>query len=108
MTINERIALIAAGETVHFRVHGNSMIPRIYSGSVVTVQPVRDTSDLRPKDVVWCKVKGHLYTHLISAIRTKSGGGLEFQISNNKGRVNGWIGVDKIYGKVTEADGIPI
>lgn len=84
------------------------MIPRIYSGATVTVQPIPEASLLQPKDVVWCKVKGHLYTHLISAIRSKSGGGFEFQISNNKGRVNGWIGFDKIYGKVTEADGMRI
>jgi len=81
------------------------MVPRIYTGSVLTVEPIRDPTLIQRNDVVWCKVKGNHYAHLVSAIRSKSGGGLEFQISNNKGRVNGWIGAEKIYGKVIEANG---
>ena len=44
-------------------------------------------------DVVYCKVKGRQYLHLVSAIK-----GERYQISNNKGHVNGWIGINQIFG----------
>ena len=44
------------------------------------------------------KVAGHFYLHKISAIK----GGRTFQISNNHGHVNGWIGKKCIYGLVVE------
>lgn len=36
-----------------------------------------------------CKVNGTEYLHLIKAIQ-----GSRFQIGNNKGRINGWIGAN--------------
>lgn len=86
----ERLAL---GETVKFRPRGNSMQPRIESGQLVTVRPcVQD--ELKKGDVVLCKVSGRQYLHKISAI----GADGRFQISNNKGHVNGWVSFGSIYG----------
>lgn len=79
---------------VQFRPHGNSMQPRIFSGQLCTVAPC-DAYELQVHDVVLCKVKGSVYLHLISAIKGK-----QFQISNNKGHVNGWITFNAIYGKL--------
>jgi hypothetical protein len=69
------------------------MLPRIKSNQLVHVEPI--TGDLKVDDIVFCKVKGKLYVHLITAKDSKG----RFQISNNKGRVNGWASA--IYGKVT-------
>ena len=88
------IAQLQAGETITFSAPGgNSMRSRIVPGQVVFVTP--DTSTLEVGDVVLCKVNGRQYLHLIKAIQGK-----RFQIGNNHGRINGWIGFNGIFGKV--------
>lgn len=84
------------GETVSFRPRGNSMEPRIKSGAFCTVKPILNINELTVNDVVLCKVNGNQYLHLISSIDSKG----RFQISNNKGFVNGWINQNSIYGKL--------
>ncbi len=75
------------------------MVPRIQSKQLCTVEPVKDVSTLEVGDVVLCKVGGQQYIHLISAIR-----GDQFQISNNKGHVNGWVTAQGIFGKLVKVD----
>jgi hypothetical protein len=66
---------------------------RIESGQLCTVAPV-DPATLEVDDIVLCKVGGSEYLHLIKAIQ-----GARFQIGNNRGHVNGWIGPQAIFGK---------
>lgn len=86
------------GETVSFRPRGNSMAPKIESGQLCTVEPV-EPDTLRVGDIVLCKVKGHEYLHLIKAIQ-----GPRFQIGNNRGGINGWIGSHGIYGRLLRVE----
>ena len=81
------------GETVQFRPRGNSMSGKIESGQLCTVAPV-NSEELQVGDIVLCKVNGNQYIHLVKAKQ-----GNRFQIGNNRGHVNGWIGVNGIYGK---------
>ncbi len=81
------------GETVTFRPRGHSMKGKIESGQSCTVAPVA-TATLQVGDIVLCKVNGRQYLHLIKAIQ-----GERFQIGNNRGRINGWIGGGAIYGR---------
>jgi phage repressor protein C with HTH and peptisase S24 domain len=81
------------GETVQFRPRGNSMSGRIESGQLCTVAPV-NSDELQVGDIVLCKVNGNQYIHLI---KVKQGN--RFQIGNNRGRINGWVGANGIYGK---------
>ena len=90
------IAKLKLGETVSFRPKGNSMQGRIESGQLCTVQPI-DASSLKVGDIVLCKVKGREFLHKITATR-----GAQFQIGNNKGRVNGWVSANSIFGKCVE------
>lgn len=83
---------LVKGETVQFRPKGNSMNPLIKSGQLVTVAPCKD---IQKGDIVFCKVKGKFYVHLVSAVNSN-----RYQISNNKGYINGWIGINSIFGKV--------
>jgi hypothetical protein len=66
---------------------------RIESGQLCTVAPV-DCSTLSVGDIVLCKVRGAEYLHLVKAIS-----GERFQIGNNRGGINGWIGAAGIFGK---------
>jgi hypothetical protein len=80
------------GETVSFRPRGNSMAGKIGSGQLCTVEPA-DPATLKAGDIVLCKVRGREYLHLIKAIQ-----GVRFQIGNNRGRINGWITANSIFG----------
>lgn len=91
------IAKLQAGENVSFRPKGNSMQPKIKSGQLCAVEAITDHAMLKVNDIVLCKVKGNQYLHLITAIDKD-----RFQISNNKGFVNGWINKAAVYGKLTQ------
>ena len=93
------IAKLKLGETVTFRPRGNSMTGKVDSGQLVTVEPITDWAALRKGDIVLCKVHGNEYLHLITAIS-----GQTFQISNNKGFVNGWVGRNCVYGVCTRVE----
>jgi len=86
------IAQLQNGETVEFRPRGHSMKGKVESGQLVTVEPVGDRK-LKKGDIVLCKVSGNQYLHLIKAIQ-----GNRYQIGNNVGGINGWIGINAIYG----------
>jgi hypothetical protein len=89
------IEKLRAGQTVSFRPRGNSMAGKIESGQLCTVAPV-DAGTIAVGDIVLCKVRGREYLHLVKAIQ-----GQRFQIGNNRGRINGWVSANAIFGKCT-------
>jgi len=89
------IEKLRAGEAVSFRPRGGSMTGRIESGQLCTVEPV-DPAMLEVGDVVLCKVGGNEFLHIVKAIQ-----GIRFQIGNNRGFINGWVGASGIFGKCT-------
>jgi hypothetical protein len=90
---SQYIAGLSVGETVRFRPRGDSMRDKIESGQLCTVEPV-DPATLAVGDIVLCKVNLRQYLHLVKAIQ-----GDRFQIGNNRGRINGWISANAIFGK---------
>ncbi len=97
MAKQDIINLLLSGVTIErYKEKGNSMLPIISSGQPVKLEPTLDR-ELKVDDIVFCKVKGNYYTHKITKIRGK-----QYQISNNKGHINGWITKNSIYGIVTE------
>ena len=93
------IAKLKTGETVQFRPRGHSMKGKIESGQLCTVEPVTDFESLKKGDIVLCKVGGSEYLHLIKAVQ-----GARFQIGNNRGRINGWVGRAAIFGKLVKIE----
>ena len=93
------IQKLKQGETVSFRPRGHSMQGKIESGQLCTVVPISDFDDLQKSDIVLCKVNGSEYLHLIKAINGK-----RFQIGNNRGRINGWVGTNAIFGKCVKIE----
>jgi len=87
------IEKLKLGETVSFRPRGHSMKGKIESGQLCTVKPIENIEKLQKGDIVLCKVNGNEYLHLIKAIQ-----GSRFQIGNNRGRINGWISANSIFG----------
>lgn len=89
------VAALRDGRSVRLRPHGNSMKPRIHSGDLVEVSPL--ARDPEKGDVVFAKVGGRHFMHLVSAVQ-----GDRVQISNNHGHVNGWTSRAQVYGLVTK------
>jgi hypothetical protein len=89
---------LGKGQTVSFRPRGHSMAGKIDSGQLCTVEPV-DAATLRVGDIVLCKVNGRDYLHLIKAVQ-----GGRYQIGNNRGRVNGWVGANSIFGRCVRVE----
>lgn len=94
---NPYVAKLKNGETVSFRPNGNSMTPKIMSGNLITVSP--DIGEIGKGDIVLCKVSGRYFCHLVTAVH-----GDRYQISNNHGHVNGWVGKNCIFGKVVKVE----
>lgn len=95
---SQYIDKLKAGESVSFRPRGNSMTGKIESGQLCTVEPV-DPDAVEVGDIVLCRVKGCEYIHLVKAIQGK-----RFQIGNNRGRINGWITGESIFGKCIKVE----
>lgn len=92
---NYKLERLQKGETFKTSERGNSMVPLIKSGQEHTLKPA-SLDDVEVDDIVYCKVKGRFYTHIVKAKDLNKGA----LIGNNKGNINGWT--KQIFGKVTE------
>ncbi|MCU0434995.1 MAG: phage repressor protein [Bacteroidia bacterium] len=90
-----KIEKLQRGETFITKEKGNSMTPIIYSNQPHRLAPVK-WEDCKPGDIVFCKVRGSMFTHLVIAKDEQRG----LQIGNNHGHVNGWT--KQVFGIVTE------
>jgi len=87
---------LAKGNEVSMKVFGQSMMPIIKSGSLLTFKAF---DEYEIGDVVFCKVSGRLIdAHKI----TKKDANKGYMIANNKGWENGWTKI--IYGKVIKIE----
>ncbi len=92
---NYKLERLQNGETFVTSEKGNSMVPLIRSGQEHKLAPAK-WEDVEKGDIVYCKVSGKFYTHLVKAKEEKRG----VLIGNNTGRINGWT--KHVYGKVIE------
>ena len=92
---NYKLERLLNGESFITSESGNSMVPLIKSKQEHKLVPVTwESCDLG--DIVYCKVKGNFYTHLVKAKNNDKG----LLIGNNKGGINGWT--KQVYGIVTD------
>jgi len=92
---NFKLEKLQQGETIVTSEKGNSMVPLINSGQEHRLAPIA-LEDVEVGDMVYCKVRGRFYTHLVKAKDINKG----VLIGNNKGGINGWT--KQVYGKVVE------
>jgi len=93
--INYKVEKLLAGETIISKEPGNSMLPLIKSKQPVEITP-STWEEVEIDDIVYCKVHGHYYTHLVKGKDLNKG----VLIGNNKGNINGWT--KAVYGKITK------
>lgn len=92
------IEQLKQGQTVQIRPRGHSMTGKVNDGDLVTVAPV-PIETLEVGDIVLVRVKGTDYLHLIKAVQQG-----RFLIGNNRGRINGWVGHNCIFGKAIRVE----
>lgn len=95
MNKNWKAEKLLSGEAVISKESGNSMLPIIKSRQPVKLEPVK-WEDCEIGDIVYCRVHGNLYTHLVKGKNEARG----LLIGNNHGHINGWT--KQVYGKVVE------
>lgn len=82
--------------TGQMKCFGNSMLPKIESGALLTFVK-RDEYEVG--DVVFCKVKGrYIDAHKITKKGLYPDGKYIYMIANNRGHENGWT--FQVFGKV--------
>jgi len=91
----EKLKKLIGGETVINKEPGNSMTPKIKHRQPVEISPAT-WETVNKGDIVYCKVNGRFYTHLVVSKNIDKG----CQIGNNHGYINGWT--KQVYGKVTK------
>lgn len=91
--IHYKQRLLEEGKTFETSERGNSMSPLIKSGQKHILAPIK-LENVKVDDIVFCKISGRYYTHLVTAKNDKKG----VQISNNHGYINGWT--KQVYGMV--------
>lgn len=92
---NYKLEKLQNGETFTTSEKGNSMVPLIKSGQNHIIAPITwDKCEVG--DIVYVKVNGKFYTHLVKAKNNDKG----LLIGNNRGHINGWSKL--VYGKVIE------
>lgn len=92
---NFKLEKLQNGESFITSEKGNSMSPLVKSGQKHKLIPAT-LKDVEKGDIVYCKVNGNYYTHLVKAKNDEKG----CLIGNNKGGINGWT--KQIFGKVIE------
>ncbi len=92
---NYKLERLQNGETFVTSEKGNSMTPLIKSGQEHKLAPC-DWVNTQPGDMVYCKVRGNYYTHLVISKNDDRG----CLIGNNHGGINGWT--KQVFGKVIE------
>lgn len=93
--MNYKVERLLKGESFVTSEKGNSMVPLIKSGQEHKLAPAT-WETVEKGDIVFAKVHGHFYTHLVKAKNDAHG----CQIGNNHGKINGWT--KQVYGKVVE------
>lgn len=92
---NYKLERLQKGETFITSEKGNSMSPIIKSGQNHKLAPAK-LEDVNVDDIIYCKVYGNYYTHIVKAKNDLKG----VLIGNNKGGINGWT--KNVFGKVIE------
>lgn len=92
---NYKLEKLQNGETFITSEKGNSMTPLIMSGQEHKLAPAT-WEQVEVGDIVYCRVGGYYYTHLVKAKELQRG----VQIGNNRGGINGWT--KQVFGKVIE------
>lgn len=96
--VKEALRDLATNGTCKIRPQGGSMRGRIESGQLVTIEKV-NPAQIEIQDVAFVKWKGNYLLHIVKEIKHD-----RVLISNNLGKLNGWIPLGDVVGKVVKVE----
>lgn len=97
--VKEALKNLAESGKCQIRPQGGSMRGRIESGQLVTIEKIIP-DQLQVEDAALVKWKGNYLLHIIKEIKDE-----EVLIGNNLGKLNGWIPLRDVIGRVTNVEG---
>lgn len=90
---NRVVELLERGKPIVNKEPGNSMTPILLSKEPVILKPITTLEGIKKGDIVFAKIKGRYYTHLVHGVSEDKG----ILLGNNHGHVQGWT--KKVYAK---------
>ena len=90
---NRVVELLEKGKPIINKEPGNSMTPILTSKEPVILEPITTLEGIEKGDIVFAKIRGRYYTHLVHGIDKERG----ILLGNNHGHVQGWT--KKVYAK---------
>ena len=96
--VKDALKELAENGQCQIRPQGGSMRGRIESGQLVTIEKI-NPEDIHLEDAVFVKWKGNYLLHIVKEIQDD-----QVLIGNNVGKLNGWIPLKDVIGKVTKIE----
>lgn len=90
---NKVVKLLKEKGPIVNREPGNSMMPILASREPVILEPIDTLDNIKKDDIVFAKIHGRFYTHLVHGVDEKQG----ILLGNNHGHVQGWT--KKVFAK---------
>jgi len=93
---------LRAGREVQVRPRGHSMQGQINDGDLITLEPIQ-ASKLQADDIVLARVRGRRYFHLVlhQVLECEAE---QLLIGSRNGRIDGWIHVNDVLGRMMTID----
>jgi len=96
--VKDAIQALEEDGICQIRPFGGSMRGRIESGQLVTIEAI-DGEDVQVDDAIFVKWKNNYLLHIAKEIKDK-----EILIGNNVGKINGWISLEDVLGRVVAVE----
>jgi hypothetical protein len=96
--VKDALKELAENGKCQIRPQGGSMRGRIESGQLVTIEKITP-ENVKIEDAVFVKWKGNYLLHIIKEIQDD-----KVLIGNNVGKLNGWIPLKDVIGKVIKVE----
>lgn len=96
--VNDALKQLSETGSCQIRPQGGSMRGRIESGQLVTIQRIA-TQEIAIEDAVFVTWKENYLLHIIKDIKEET-----VLIGNNIGKLNGWIPIKDVIGKVIKIE----
>lgn len=83
---NRVVELLEKGKPIINKEPGNSMTPILTSKEPVILEPITTLEGIQKGNIVFAKIRGRYYTHLVHGVDKEKG----ILLGNNHGHVQGW------------------
>lgn len=96
--------LLAHGYSVRFRAPGNSMMPTIFDGEMITIRPI-EPSDVKRGDIILYRCPGSIVAHRVVGTEKRDSGALRFILRGDAlGAPDEPVEIEQVLGRVESVE----